>query len=202
MTEAGYFITGTDTNIGKTVIAAALALKLGATYWKPVQTGTLTDDDTTTVAQLTGVSVAAPRFRLPEPLSPHAAAALAGVRIALADLLPPPEARPLVVEGAGGVLVPLNETQLMIDLIAALGFPAIVVARSTLGTINHTLLTLQALRMREIPVAGVVLNGPLNPGNREAIETYGQVRIIGEVEPVPELDQKILPELAKRINLP
>jgi dethiobiotin synthase len=202
MTEAGYFVTGTDTNVGKTVIAAALALKLRATYWKPIQTGTLTDDDTLTVERLAGVAVAAPRFRLPEPLSPHAAAAAAGISIPLAAFLPPPAARPLVVEGAGGVLVPLNDTQLIIDLIAALGFPAVVVARSTLGTINHTLLTLAALRVREIPVAGVILNGPRNPGNRQAIEHYGQVRILGEIEPLPLLDAAAVRGVAEAIHLP
>jgi dethiobiotin synthase len=201
MARNSYFITGTDTGIGKTVIAAAVALKLGATYWKPVQTGTLTDDDTDTVARLTGVAVATPRFRLPEPLSPHAAAALAGVKIALPDLLPPPDARPLVVEGAGGVLVPLNDTDLMIDLIAALGFPAVVVARSTLGTINHTLLTLAALRARAVPVAGVILNGPRNPGNRQAIEAYGRVRILAEVVPQPLLDAAAVRGIAHDILL-
>jgi dethiobiotin synthase len=199
---SGYFITGTDTNVGKTVVAAALALRLGATYWKPVQTGTLTDDDTETVAALTGVPVAEPRFRFPEPLSPHAAAACAGTVIPFADLLPVPEARPLVVEGAGGVLVPLNDHDLMIDLIAALGFPAVVVARSTLGTINHTLLTVQALRARAIPIAGVVINGVRNPGNRAAIEQYGQVPILAEITPVDPLTPQAVATFAAGITLP
>lgn len=196
-----FFITGTDTGVGKTVIAAALALQLGATYWKPVQTGTREDDDTTTVERLTGVPTLPPRFRLPEPLSPHAAAELAGVRIGLDDLLPCPAQRPLVVEGAGGVLVPLNGKHTMLDLMEALALPVIVVARSTLGTINHTCLTLAALRSRNITVAGVVMNGPRNPGNRAAIQHYGQVDILGEVEPVDRLDRESTRAIADRIML-
>jgi dethiobiotin synthase len=204
----GCFVTGTDTAVGKTVAAAALALRLKATYWKPVQTGTgpdtaagvYTDDDTLTVARLAGVPTVPPCWRLPEPLSPHAAAALAGISITVQDLLSArPLVQPLVVEGAGGVLVPLNDRETMLDLMAALALPAVVVARSTLGTINHTLLTLAALRQRQIPVAGVILNGPPNSGNRQAIAHFGQVPVLAEIAPVAVLDSAAVAAMAGQL---
>jgi dethiobiotin synthetase len=187
------FVTGTDTGVGKTVVAASLVAGLDAVYWKPVQSGLLEPTDTETVRRLTGhagASFLPETYRLTQPLSPHASAALDGVAIDLAAIRPPvvPEGRHLVVEGAGGVLVPLNDRFLMIDLIAALAMPVLVVARSTLGTINHTLLTLQALRGAGIEILGVVLNGPRHPGNRQAIEQYGQVAVLGEIETFAVLD--------------
>ncbi len=187
MSRRGVFVTGTDTGIGKSFTAACLVRAWGAAYWKPVQTGLAEDPggDSAAVSGLVDIhntAPYAPRHGLRAPLSPAAAAALEGVRIALADFdIPPSDGRPLVVEGAGGVLVPLTPEHLLIDLIARLGLPAILVARSTLGTINHTLLTLEALRARRLPVAGVILNGPPDAGNRAAIERFGAVRVIAEL---------------------
>jgi dethiobiotin synthetase len=176
----GLFVTGTDTGVGKTVVSAALLVRYRGVaslrYWKPIQTGIEEDDDTRTVEALTGrprAAVVEERVRLPRPLSPHLAARLNGRRIELDPLLAvaatQASSEHWIVEGAGGILVPINESTLMIDLIAALAVPSIVVARSTLGTINHTLLTLEALRTRGLPVAGVVMVGPRNADNREAI---------------------------------
>jgi len=185
MTPRRVFITGTDTDVGKTVAAAVLVRAWGADYWKPVQTGAAEDaGDTPTVARLAGLAperIHPPRHVFAAPLSPHAAAALEGARIDLTDFSAPASERPLVIEGAGGVLVPLNDTALMIDLIDHLKAPVVVVARSTLGTINHTLLTLAALRARGIEVMGVVLNGPPSPSNRQAIEQFGQVLVLAEI---------------------
>ncbi|MBI1320956.1 MAG: dethiobiotin synthase [Candidatus Hydrogenedens sp.] len=182
MTTSGAFVTGTDTGIGKTLVSACLVRAWAADYWKPVQTGLAEDPgDSATVAALAGLSPARvhpPVYELAAPLSPHAAAALENVTIALDDFTLPATARPLVVEGAGGLLVPLNRSAFMIDLVARLGLPVVLVARSTLGTINHTLLSLEALRARHLPIAGVVLNGPDNPGNRAAIEQFGCVPIL------------------------
>ncbi len=192
MTKRGVFVTGTDTGVGKTFVAACLAQAWGCDYWKPVQTG-LGDEpegDSETIARLAAGprgTLYAPRFSLQASLSPAAAAALEGVRIAMYDFgIPEADGaetneRPLIVEGAGGVLVPLTCDHLMIDLIAQLKLAVVVVARSTLGTINHTLLTLEALRARRLPVAGVILNGPPNSGNRTAIERFGKVRVIAEL---------------------
>jgi len=118
---------------------------------------------------------------LTEPLSPHDAAKIDGVEINLEKIVKPNINAPLVIEGAGGVFVPLNDNDLMIDLIEKMDCQVIVVARSGLGTINHTLMTLKCLRDRGIQIAGVVLNGPLNDKNKKAIEQFGQVSIVGEI---------------------
>ena len=186
----GLFVTGTDTSVGKTVVSAALMLRyrgqLGLRYWKPIQTGMEQDDDTAEVARLAGCGsddVLEAGVALRRPLSPHLAARLSGVVIELQPLVEIAKRsdHALVVEGAGGVLVPVNDSDLMADLIIGLRLPAVVVARSSLGTINHTLLTLEALRRRSIPIAGVVLVGPPNADNREAIEQYGCVGVLGEL---------------------
>jgi len=159
--------------------------------------------DTATVAALAGVPperLLAPRHALRAPLSPQAAAALEGIAIALDDFAPPsppaPGRRPLVVEGAGGVLVPLSDRAMMIDLIAHLALPVVVVARSGLGTINHTLLTLAALRQRRLAVAGVILSGAPNPGNRAALEQFGRVPVLAELPWLPRIDAAAVTRLA------
>jgi len=188
----GIFVTGTDTNVGKTLVSAALfhryRREVSLCYWKPVQTGSEQDDDTATVRALgecADEEIFDRGVRLPRPVSPHLAARWAGTRITLAALCKMWESAPpnvgWIVEGAGGILVPLNEAELMVDLLRALQLPALVVARSTLGTINHTLLTLEALRHRAIPVVGVVMVGPPNQENRRAIEDYGGVLVLGEM---------------------
>lgn len=192
--SAGLFVTGTDTGIGKTVVAAMLALGLDGCYWKPIQSGTEDGTDRASVAQWTALP---PDRLLPEayclklPASPHLAAAAEGVRIELARCAPPAawnRARPLIAEGAGGLLVPLNDRDLILDLIAQLGFPVVLVARSTLGTINHTLLSLAALRARNLEPAAVILNGPSHPENEAAIRQYGRVSALYTLPPLPRLD--------------
>ena len=187
MSGKGVFVTGTDTGVGKSFAAACLVRAWNAAYWKPVQTG-LDDDpggDSATVSRLVDRQdfiPYAPRHSFRAPLSPAAAAAAEGVCIDLADFdRPTTDGRPLVVEGAGGVLVPLTDTHLMTDLIARLALPVLVVARSTLGTINHTLLTLEALRARRLTVAGVILNGPPDAGNRAAIERWGAAPVVAHL---------------------
>jgi dethiobiotin synthase len=190
---SGFFVTGTDTGVGKTVVSAALVQYLrgqgDVTYWKPIQTGIEQDDDTTEVGRLASCRVEEIRvdgIRLPRPLSPHLSARLAGTSIDASALTldrrgHSGRAHRWVVEGAGGVLVPINESTLMIDLMAQLGLPVVIAARSGLGTINHTLLTVDALRRRTIDVAGVVMVGDPNVENRRAIEQYGRVAVLGEL---------------------
>ncbi len=202
----GLFVTGTDTNVGKTAISAALICRyrphMAVRYWKPIQTGAPEDDDTSTVRQMANCSdpeIHGTGIRLPLPLSPHLSARRAGKRIDIQSVLSLAHVgNGWIVEGAGGVLVPLNEKEMMIDLISALGIAAVVVARTSLGAINHTLLTIEALRSRSIPIAGVVLNGEPNADNREAIETYGRVQILGEMPRFAQLSHRAIGEWAQR----
>lgn len=199
-----YFVTGTDTDVGKTAVSAWLVLHLGASYWKPVQSGLEGETDAAAVRRLAGIAaerILPSAYELPEPLSPHEAARRAGVRIALERITLPRVSGPLIVEGAGGLLVPLNETDLVIDLIGRLRLPVILVARTLLGTINHTLLSLEALRARGLPIAGVVLNGPPVPHNRAAIEHYGKVRVLGHLPPLKPLDRARLLSVAPEADL-
>jgi dethiobiotin synthase len=187
----GLFVTGTDTNVGKTVVAAALMHRYRSEillrYWKPIQTGIEKDDDTSTVRELgccREIELFTKGYRLPQPVSPHLAALWShtGIRISgLQELIAGEPESCWVVEGAGGVLVPLNESELVIDLMVHLAMPVLVVARSALGTINHTLLTLEAIRSRALNVAGVVMVGERNRENRDAIEKYGDAVVLGEM---------------------
>jgi dethiobiotin synthetase len=187
-----FFVTGTDTNVGKTVVSALLTLGLDGAYWKPIQSGLEPITDTDYVQSVTGLDSShfiPERFRLPEPLSPHASAAIANIQINLADFQLPAVNKPhLIVEGAGGLMVPLNSQDLLIDLIQQLKLPVCLVARSSLGTINHTLLSLYALRQANIPILGVILNGEPNAINREAIAHYGNVPILGELDRLTEIN--------------
>lgn len=189
-----FFVTGTDTEVGKTVAASWLCLKLQTAYWKPVQTGAIAETDPETVATLTkntNTEIIPSTYTFQTPVSPHLAAILEGREISLSKLTLPTSS-PLIVEGAGGVLSPLTHRHLLIDLIQRLNLPTIIVARTQLGTINHTLLTLEALRARQIPIQGVILNGPENNDNLWAIETYGRVPIIGHLPLLTKVTQQNL----------
>ncbi|ODA68937.1 ATP-dependent dethiobiotin synthetase BioD 1 [Methyloligella halotolerans] len=201
---SGFFVTGTDTDVGKTVVAAWLTAHLGATYWKPIQAGEADGTDTKTVralAELPDERVIPESYVLPDPLSPHESARRAGVTIDLAAIRLPEIDNFLVVEGAGGLMVPLNDSELVIDLIEDLGLPSILVARSTLGTINHTLLSLEALRRRGLAIAGVVMVGPESDHNRAAIERYGRTQVIAEIPWLDPLDRQALCGIAPELDL-
>lgn len=198
-----FFITGTDTAVGKTTVSSLLCAALDAIYWKPIQTGTREGTDRATVMRLANL----PRSRtLPEtyrfspPVSPHLAAQRARVRIELRKIRLP-QAAPhenLIVEGAGGALVPINSTELMTDLMSHLGLPVLLVARTTLGTINHTLLSIAALRAAHLDVRGVILSGKPNRENRRAIEHYGKIEVLGAVPPLNKMNRAIFREIFRR----
>ncbi|WP_448560697.1 dethiobiotin synthase [Trichothermofontia sp.] len=199
------FITGTDTNVGKTVISALLLAGTNGTYWKPIQSGldTITDTDYVRQAtQLDATHFLPEQFRLTQPLSPHLSAAIDGIAIALSDLQLPSQVphSPLIVEGAGGLMVPINDRHYMIDLIAAWQLPVCLVARSTLGTINHTLLSIAQLRRYQIPILGVIVNGPENIENCRAIAHYGQVKILGQVSPLAAINPTILEQAFSQLD--
>ena len=197
MSARRFFVTGTDTGVGKTVVSALLCAALDAIYWKPIQTGTREGTDRPTVMRLAGLPRArtAPEsYRFAPPVSPHLAARRAGVRIDLHKIkMPRIGAREnLIAEGAGGALVPINETQLMTDLMRHLGLPVLLVTRTTLGTINHTLLSLAALRAARLDVRGVIMVGKANRENREAIERYGGATVVGVVPLLARIDRGTL----------
>ncbi len=193
----GLFVTGTDTGIGKTLVSAILMSGLNARYWKPVQSGLTDITDTEWVQTHTGLDASRffkESYRLKEPLSPHTSAALEGIHIDLERFIIPEtyEGEILIIEGAGGIMVPLNEKKLMIDLMKRCNAPVILVARSGLGTINHTLLSINQLRQKDIEIFGVVMNGPKNKDNRDAIEHFSGVKVIAEIEPMDSITPETL----------
>ena len=197
MSPSRFFVTGTDTGVGKTVVSALLCAAVDAIYWKPIQTGTREGSDRPTVMRLAGLTRArtAPEaYRFAPPVSPHLAARRAGTRIDLRKIrMPRIGAREnLIAEGAGGALVPINDTELMTDLMRHLGLPVLLVTRTTLGTINHTLLSLAALRAARLDVRGVIMVGKANRDNREAIERYGHAQVIGLVPRLARIDRGVL----------
>ena len=159
----GIFVTGIDTGVGKTIASAVLASSLGADYWKPVQCGDLENSDTNRVKELLGPKHPGcfhpEAWALKAPQSPHIAAAREGKSIAVADLRLPSTPRPLVVEGAGGCLCPLSSSETMLDIAKTFELVVLVVIRSYLGAFNHSLLTLEVLQRRELPVAGLIMSG-------------------------------------------
>lgn len=188
------FVTGTDTDVGKTVFSAALAGALDATYWKPVQAGGLDRTDSNEVRRLSGLpadKILVEGYRLSTPCSPHRAAELDGIEIDWRGLQPP-ETDPLVVEGAGGCLVPVTRDVLVIDLIERWKLPAILVARTALGTINHSLLSLAALKARNIPVLGMAFVGDAFPDSEEIVCALGGVKKLGRLPFVDPLDRETL----------
>ena len=182
-----FIVSGTDTDIGKTVFSAGLAGMLGARYWKPVQAGLNESGvgDSQTVAELSGVDIVPEAYRLKLAASPHQAAAEEGIVID-PDALVPPDG-PLVIEGAGGLMVPLTPHALFIDMFARWKLPIILCARTQLGTINHTLLSLEAIRKRDIPLQGVAFIGEANPESENIITELGQVKRLGRLPPIAPL---------------
>ncbi len=187
-------ITATDTDVGKTVVSAMLTLALDGIYWKPIQAGTADGTDRERVAALTGLSedrFRRERYILREPLSPHRAAELDGMEIAVRRLELPtdvPSGQWLIVEGAGGVLVPINRGMLQAELFAHWHAPAVLCARTSLGTINHSLLSLEALRRYQVPVLGILFVGEAMPDTERTIVEFGRVRALGRLPLLPQLD--------------
>lgn len=192
-------ITGTDTGIGKTVVSAMLTLALGASYWKPIQSGIEGGVDTRAVQKMTGLP--AERFLpesyvLSEPLSPHRSAEIDKVQIDVDGLAIPKTDGPLIIEGAGGLMVPLSRENLLINLFKRWNektrVPVVLVAQTGLGTINHTLLSLEALWARNIPVHGIVFVGDKNEDNMRTIAEFSDVKVLGRLPILDSLDMKTL----------
>ena len=193
------FVTGTDTDVGKTVLSALLVAALDGAYWKPIQSGRMGGDaesDREAVIRWTALAPAdapAETFVFDPPVSPHLAAREAGVRIDLMAIRKPVVAgKRLVIEGAGGVLVPINERDFMLDLIVHLDAAVVIASRTALGTINHTLLTVNRVRQAGLDMVGVVMIGEENVENRKAIERYGNVPVVGWLPVLPAIDRAAL----------
>lgn len=197
------FVTGTDTGVGKTVVSTLLCLKFGFRYWKPIQSGTLDETDSKWVAKRIGSnSVDRECYILSAPVSPHASAKIDGIEINFQRILTVAQGKSnTVIEGAGGVLVPINDHFFLIDLMASLKFRVLIVARSSVGTINHTLLTIEALRTRGIKPWCVVLVGDNNQVSKDAIEKYGNIRVVSEVPKFCSLDLETLRGAASAFDL-
>ncbi|MEK4033293.1 dethiobiotin synthase [Methylocystis sp. IM3] len=190
-----FVIVGTDTGVGKTCFSAGLVGALGAHYWKPVQSGLEEETDSETVLRLSGV---APDYILPEawrlklPASPHISARAEGVEIDPETLVVPEVEGPLVIETPGGVMVPLTDDVLTIEVLARWRLPVILVARTALGTINHSLLTIEALRRRDIPIHGVAFMGDEEAAPQETILRKGGARGLGRLPRLAPLDKETL----------
>ena len=198
-------VCGTDTDVGKTVVSALLVQGLGARYWKPVQSGLdPSGGDSGTVEGLLRLPperLLPEAYRLTLPASPHWAAERDGVRIEAERLALPPGDGSLVVETAGGLLVPLRRDWLQIDQLTLWQLPVLLVARSGLGTLNHTLLSVEALQHRGIPVLGLVLNGPLHPDNPRTLETLTGLPVLAELPPLQPLTDEVLAQQWERLGL-
>lgn len=198
-----YFITGISTDVGKTIASAICVEALQADYWKPIQAGELEHSDTQKVKDLvsnkssnfhTGI------YNLTAPMSPHAAAKIDDVVISSEKIKRPRTKNNLVIEGAGGLLVPLNDNETIIDLIQPKD-KVIVVSRHYLGSINHTLLTLEILKQRNLKVHGILFSGNKNEDTESIIEQMSGVKILGRIDEEPYFDKSVIKEYAERLNI-
>jgi len=196
------FITGIGTDVGKTIASSIIVESLQADYWKPVQAGDLDNSDSHKIQSYISNSVTVIHensYKLTTPASPHLAAKLDHITIDIQQIVEPKTANHLVIEGAGGVLVPLNNSDCIIDLIKE-DYKVIVVSRHYLGSINHTLLTLEALRSRNIPVAGIVFSGDEYPSSEEIILSKTNAKFIGRIENEPYFDQNVIQYYADKFR--
>ena len=195
-----FFITGISTEVGKTIISAIMTQALEADYWKPVQAGELHNSDTHTISNLitnAKTKLHPSAFDLETPMSPHAAAAIDGIALSVKKIKRPSTKNTLVIEGAGGLLVPINANETMADLIKPED-KVIVVSRHYLGSINHTLLTIELLKQRKLNVFGIIFNGEEHPSTEEVIATMTAVPILGRMDTEPYVDKNVVREYAEK----
>ncbi len=198
------FVTGIGTEIGKTIVSAILVEKLQADYWKPVQSGDLENSDSHKVKSL----ISNPRsfifpevYKLTQPFSPHKSAAIDGIVIERVKIQPPVTDNTLIIEGAGGLMVPLNDNLLMIDLIKELNAEAILVSSNYLGSINHTLLSIYALKQYGIPVKGIIFNGVKDMYSKEYILNYTGIELLGHIPQYDHIDKLDIIDAGKYLSL-
>lgn len=202
--KKSYFVTGIGTGIGKTVVSAALVEKLKADYWKPVQSGDLQTSDSLTIRNLVSNTVTyihPESYKLTQPFSPHKSAAIDGITINAENITRPKTNNTLIIEGAGGLMVPLNDKFLMIDLIKNLDTEVILVSQNYLGSINHTLLSIYALKNYGIPVKGIIFNGVKDIYTKEFILGSSGLKELGHIPEYNVIDKKAVTDAGNNINL-
>ena len=198
----GFVIAGIGTGIGKTLVSSILVEALEADYWKPIQAGDLKNSDSLTVQNLisNSVSVLHPeRYCLTQPMSPHAAAKLDGVEIKLSDLSLPETNNTLIVELAGGIMVPLNANELNLDLLKQWKLPVILVSQNYLGSINHSLLSLEVLKNNKVTLAGIIFNGDRNEASENFILNYSKVKYIAHIPSLQQLNKQEIKKIANSL---
>lgn len=198
------FVTGIDTGIGKTIVSAVLTEKLKADYWKPVQSGDLDNSDTLMVQRLVSNSLSffhPETYRLTQPYSPHKSAAIDGIRIDGAKFIIPKTNNRLVIEGAGGLMVPLNNDFLMIDLIRQLNAAVILVSKNYLGSINHTLLSAIMLKKYDINIAGIIFNGKTDSNSEDYILEYTGIKLIGRLPEFEQVNKEAISEAGQYMTV-
>ena len=198
-----YFVSGIGTEIGKTIASAILTEALEADYWKPIQAGDLDHSDTDKVKALVSNSISQfhqESYRLTTPMSPHAAAQKEGLSIEIENMKQPNTTNPLIIEGAGGLLVPLNEQDCIIDLIEQLKVQVILVSQHYLGSINHTLLSIEALKKRHIPIKGILFNGTKNHETEHIILSKTKIPFLGRIPVLSKLNKQTIKKVALEIK--
>lgn len=198
-------VAGIGTDVGKTVVSTVLCRALNADYWKPIQAGSLEHTDSDEVNRFLthsdGFTAWPEAYRLTYPMSPHAAAERDGVHIQMKEILAPAKARKnLVIELAGGLMVPLSETLSTVNLVEKLAMPVVLVANYYLGSINHSLLSIHLLKTLNIPILGIVFNGEINAQSRDVILTQGQLELLGEIPQAEKIDEHFIQQHAEEIR--
>ncbi|HYK77474.1 MAG TPA: dethiobiotin synthase [Daejeonella sp.] len=198
------FVTGIGTGIGKTIVSAVLVEKLKADYWKPIQSGDLDQSDTHTVKNLisNSSSIFHPEaYRLTQPFSPHKSAAIDGITIDPSKIILPETQNQLIIEGAGGLMVPLNDEFLMIDLIKQLQAEVVLVVKHYLGSINHTLLSVEILKNRNIPIKGIIFNGEEDPSSEQYIINYCRIPVLGKIGEISPTNTQGIIETGRNLEI-
>lgn len=199
-----YFITGIGTGIGKTITSAIITEKLKADYWKPIQSGDLAQSDSMTIESLISNNqtvIHSETYRLTQPLSPHLSAKIDGIEIELNNFQLPKTENHLIVEGAGGLMVPLNDKALILDLVKYLKLEVIVVSQHYLGSINHTLLTINTLKQHNMSIRGIIFNGEENLESQSYIFNYSDIKHLGNIPTLRNIDKLNVIEAGKNITL-
>ena len=199
-----YIVTGIGTDVGKTVVSAILSEALKATYWKPIQAGDLDNSDSIKVNKWTtdNVNVIEERFRLNSPMSPHAAAAIDGIEIQIKDIQKPATEGNLIIEGAGGIMVPINEKgDTYLDVFEELKLPVIIISKNYLGSINHTLMTIEMIQSRGIEIKGIIFSGISNEATESIILSKTKLKCLARIPEATEVNAEFIQTQAKQIAL-